>query len=51
MSRLLMLTAAVAMLWSGASVAGSDVKIDIGLGVPPIFLTAPPPVCAVLCVR
>jgi hypothetical protein len=38
----LMLAAAAAMLWPGASAAGPDVKIDIGLGVPPIVLTSPP---------
>jgi hypothetical protein len=45
--RLLMLAAAAAMLWSGASAAGPDVKIDIGIGVPPIVLTAPPPLVVV----
>jgi hypothetical protein len=40
--RLLMLAAAATMLWSGASAAGPDVTIDIGLGVPPIVLTTPP---------
>jgi hypothetical protein len=40
--RVLMLAAAAAVLWSGASTAGPDVKIDIGIGVPPIVLTTPP---------
>jgi hypothetical protein len=38
----LMLAAAAAVLWSGGSAAGPDVKIDIGIGVPPIVLTNPP---------
>jgi hypothetical protein len=41
-----MFAAAVAMLLSGASATASDVKINIGLGVPavppPIVLTTPP---------
>jgi hypothetical protein len=37
-----MLAAAAALLWSGAAAAGPDVQIDIGLGVPPIVLAAPP---------
>jgi hypothetical protein len=44
---LLMLAAAGTMLWSSASAAGPDVKIDIGLGVPPIVLTSPPQLVAV----
>jgi hypothetical protein len=40
--RLLMLSAAAAMLLSGAPATASDVNITIGLGVPPIVLTAPP---------
>jgi hypothetical protein len=40
--RVLMVAAAVAMLFSGASATASDVKINIGLGVPPLVLTAPP---------
>jgi hypothetical protein len=40
--RVLMVAAAAAMFWSGASAAGPNVKIDIGLGVPPIVLTARP---------
>jgi hypothetical protein len=43
----LMLAAAAAMLLSGASALASDVKINISLGVPPIALTAPPPLVAV----
>jgi hypothetical protein len=39
--RVVVLAAAVAMLFSGASTTASDVKIDIGLGVPPLVLTAP----------
>jgi hypothetical protein len=38
----LLLAAAAAMLFSGASARASDVKINIGLGVPPMVLTAPP---------
>ena len=37
-----MLVAVAAMLWSGVAAAGADVKIDIGIGVPPIVLTTPP---------
>jgi hypothetical protein len=37
-----MLVAATAMLFSGTSATASDVKINIGLGVPPLVLTAPP---------
>jgi hypothetical protein len=37
-----MLAAAVAILLSGASARASDVKINIGLGVTPLVLTAPP---------
>ena len=40
--RVLMFVAATALLWSGASAAGPNVTIDIGLGVPPIVLAAPP---------
>jgi WXXGXW repeat (2 copies) len=40
--RVLMLAAAAALLWSGASAAGPDVRIDIGLGVPPIVHATPP---------
>jgi hypothetical protein len=42
LSRVFMLAAAVAMLCLGASAMASDVKINIGLGVPPMVLTAPP---------
>jgi hypothetical protein len=42
LSRVFILAAAVAMLFLGASARASDVKINIGLGVPPIVLTAPP---------
>jgi hypothetical protein len=38
----LIVAAAATILWSGASAAGPDVKIDIGIGVPPIVLTTPP---------
>ncbi|HSF29373.1 MAG TPA: hypothetical protein VLK82_02720 [Candidatus Tectomicrobia bacterium] len=38
----LMLAATATMLWSSAAAAELDVKIDIGLAVPPIVLTAPP---------
>jgi hypothetical protein len=40
--RMVLLVAAAASLVSGASATASDVKINIGLGVPPIVLTAPP---------
>jgi hypothetical protein len=40
--RMVLLAAAAAMLFLGASATASDVKINIGLGVPPIVLTAPP---------
>jgi hypothetical protein len=40
--RVLMLAAAAALLVSGVPATASDVKINIGLGVPPIVLTAPP---------
>jgi hypothetical protein len=40
--RIMLLAAAAAMLFLGASATASDVKINIGLGVPPIVLTAPP---------
>jgi hypothetical protein len=42
LSRVFMLASAAAMLFLGASARASDVKINIGLGVPPIVLTAPP---------
>ena len=42
LSRVFMLAAALAILLSGASARASDVKINIGLGVPSIVLTAPP---------
>jgi hypothetical protein len=38
----LMLAAAAAMLLAGASATAADVQIHIGLGVPPIVLSAPP---------
>jgi hypothetical protein len=37
-----MLAAAAALLWCSTSAAGPDVKIDMGIGVPPIVLTTPP---------
>jgi hypothetical protein len=40
--RVVVLAAAALMLFSGAAATASDVKIDIGLGVPPLVLTAPP---------
>jgi hypothetical protein len=40
--RMVPLAAAATMLVSGASATASDVKITIGLGVPPLVLTAPP---------
>jgi hypothetical protein len=40
--RVLMLAAAAALLWSGASATAQDVQINIGFGVPPMVLTAPP---------
>jgi hypothetical protein len=42
LSRVFILAAAVAILLLGTSARASDVKINIGLGVPPIVLTAPP---------
>jgi hypothetical protein len=42
LSRVFMLAAAVALLFWGASATASDIKINIGPGVPPIVLTAPP---------
>jgi len=45
--RLLLAGAVAATLWSGASAAGQDITIDIGLGVPPIILTTPPPLVVV----
>jgi hypothetical protein len=47
LSRLLLVGAFAATLWSGASAAGQDITIDIGLGVPPIILTTPPPLVVV----
>jgi hypothetical protein len=44
---MVLLAAAGAMLVIGASAAASDVKINIGLGVPPMVLTAPPPLVVV----
>jgi hypothetical protein len=46
-TRLLLLAAAAAMLCAGTSANAQDVKIDIGIGVPPIVLTAPPQLVAV----
>jgi hypothetical protein len=40
--RVLRLAAVAAMLFSGASATASDVRVHIGLGVPPLVLTAPP---------
>ena len=40
--RMLLLAAAAAMLVAATSATASDVKINIGLGVPPMVLTAPP---------
>jgi hypothetical protein len=45
--RLLLAGAVAATLWFGASAAGQDITIDIGLGVPPIVLTTPPPLVVV----
>jgi hypothetical protein len=41
-TRLLLLAAAAAMLFAGTPARAQDVQINIGLGVPPIVLTAPP---------
>jgi hypothetical protein len=50
-ARLLMLAAAAAMFWAGASAVAQGVKIDIGLGVPavppPVVITTPPPLVVV----
>jgi hypothetical protein len=46
-TRLLRLAAATAMLFAGTSANAQDIQIDIGLGVPPIVLTAPPPLVVV----
>ena len=40
--RVLMLAAAAAMLVTTTLATAQDVKIDIGFGVPPIVLAAPP---------
>jgi hypothetical protein len=40
--RVVLLAAAAAMLLTATSVTAQDVKINIGLGVPPVVLTAPP---------
>jgi hypothetical protein len=40
--RVLMLAAAAAMLVTTTLATAQDVKIDIGIGVPPIVLTTPP---------
>jgi WXXGXW repeat (2 copies) len=40
--RVVLLAAAAAMLVAATSATAQDVKINIGLGVPPIVLTAPP---------
>lgn len=45
--RVLMLAAAAAMLVTATSAFAQDVRINIGLGVPPIVLTAPPPLVMV----
>jgi hypothetical protein len=42
LSRVLMLAAAAAMLVTATSATAQDVKINIGIGVPPIVLTTPP---------
>ena len=46
LARVLMLAAAGALLWSGASAVAQDVKINIGLGMPsvapPVVITTPP---------
>ena len=51
LARILMPAAAAAMLWSGALDAASDVKINIGLGVPsvppPVVIATPPPLVVV----
>jgi hypothetical protein len=46
-THLLLLAVAAAMLFAGTSANAQDVTIDIGLGVPPIVLTAPPPLVVV----
>jgi hypothetical protein len=40
--RMVLLAAAAAMMVTATSATAQDVKINIGLGVPPIVLTAPP---------
>jgi WXXGXW repeat (2 copies) len=45
--RLLMFAAAAAMPVITTPATASDVKINIGLGVPPMLLTAPPPLVVV----
>jgi hypothetical protein len=45
--RLLTFAAAAAMLVITTSATAADVKINIGLGVPPMVLTAPPPLVVV----
>jgi hypothetical protein len=40
--RVVLLSAAAAMLVTATSATAQDVKINIGLGVPPLVLTAPP---------
>jgi hypothetical protein len=46
-ARVLMLAAGAAILCSGGSAAAQDVKINIGLGVPPMVITTPPPLVVV----
>jgi hypothetical protein len=40
--RVLILAATASILWSGTAATAQDIKVNIGLGVPPIVLTAPP---------
>ena len=41
-TRMLLLAAAAVTLFAGTAAKAQDVKINIGLGAPPIVLTAPP---------
>jgi hypothetical protein len=45
--RVLMLAAAAAMVVTTTSATAQDVKINIGLGVPPVVITTPPPLVVV----
>jgi hypothetical protein len=42
-----MLAAAAAMVVTTTSATAQDVKINIGLGVPPVVITTPPPLVMV----